>query len=302
MNNTTETSIAGYFAMLKNSYEKYINIDIDTCYNPYDKWIKGKKRYIEEPNEELKVLQQIIAFELQKKYSCPIYCYSGWRGRNNVLNTKAHLGKREVITMDISHYFPNTKEKFVRKYFENCGITGEVLEWLLKATVYNGHLPTGSPTSPILATLIHQPLFDIIYNSMKKQDINFTLYVDDMTLSSNKHIPNSTIKYIRKVLKTHALFLKSKKIKRFGYKQAIITGCINKQGGITEMPYKQGYEIIKMLKEEDISQMSLEKVRKLIARIGYIQQLHPNRFKATKQKAIKQLKKLTKNVEKQERK
>lgn len=302
MNKTLQTSIAGRFTMLKNTYEKYLNIDINSFYNLYNKKIKGKFRLIEEPCDELKKLQQTIAFELQSCNPCPIYCYSCYKGRNNILNAKAHAGQREVITMDISHYFPNTKEKFVRKYFENCGITGEVLEWLIKITVYKGHLPTGSPTSPILATLIHQPLFDIIYNTMKKQDINFTLYVDDMTLSSNKHIPNSTIKYIRKVLKTHALFLKSKKIKRFGYKQAIITGCINKQGGITEMPYKQGYEIIKMLKEEDISQMSLEKVQKLIAKIGYVQQLHPNRFKATKQKAIKQLKKLTRNVEKKERK
>lgn len=302
MNNTQQTSIAGHFAMLKNDYENYLNINTSFLYNPYNKKIKGKFRLIEEPNDELKNLQKIIAFELQKNNSCPKYCFCGWKGKNNILNAKAHIGKREVITMDISHYFPNTKEKFVRRYFENCGITGEVLEWLIKATVYKEHLPTGASTSQILATLIHQPLFDIIYNSMKKQEIDFTLYVDDITLSSNTHISNNAIKYIKNVLKTHGLYLKSKKIKRFGYKLAVITGGVNKQCGRTEMPYKQGYEIIKMLKEENISQMSLEKVQKLIAKIGYIQQLHPNRFKTTKQKAIKQLKKLTKHVEKQERK
>ena len=40
--------------------------------------------------------------------------------------------------------------------------------------------------------------------------------------------------------------------------------------------------------------MSIKQLRKFIAKIAYIRQLHPKRFKTTQVKAIKQLKKLQK--------
>lgn len=274
---------------------------------------KKKVRKIEEPNDVLKFLQKNIAAILQKYIERPVYCTSGWKGTNNILNASIHAGKRFTITLDIAHYFPNSKAKYVEKFWQNLGFSGEDLDRLMKLTTFDGHLPTGAPTSNILAALIHKPLFDVIYEKMQKQGIAFTTYVDDITLSSDNPIPNGVIKYVGSVLKTHGLHLKASKIKRFGYKGAFITGVKTTQGGKLQMPFKQGHKVIKMLQAKNIDDMNETELRELIGKIGYIQQINPdgtiksksttadktrqNRpyFYVTKRKAFKRLNQLTEN-------
>lgn len=261
--------------------------------NPYKIYKNKKQRIIEEPCEEIVDYQKIITKVLQKEFERPDYCYSGWKMLNNIKNAEQHLNQLETITMDISHFYPNTKEKFIRKFFkEEIGLSGVDLELILKITSYNDHLPTGASTSSILSTLVHKTLFDTIYEKMKKQEIKFTLYVDDMTLSANKHISDNCIKYIKNVLNTHALFLKSAKIKRFGYKGALITGTKTTQSGELQVRFKAGHEVVEMLRAKKIADMSVEELQSLIAKIGYINQFQKKQFITTKNIAVKQLKKL----------
>ena len=272
---------------------------------------KNKLRKIEMPNDVLKNLQKEITSVLQKYIDRPAYCMSGWKGTNNILNASVHAGKKFTITLDIAHYFPNSKAKYVEKFWQDVGFYGEDLDRLIKLTTFDGHLPTGAPTSSILAALIHKPLFDVIYEKMLKQGITFTTYVDDLTYSSDIHISGGVIKYSGSVLNTHGLRLKASKIKRFGYKGAFITGVKTTQSGKLQMPFKQGHKVIKMLQAKNIEDMNETELRKLIGKIGYIQQINPdgtiksknltadktkqNRpyFYVTKQKAFKRLNQLT---------
>lgn len=279
-------------------------------FNPYWKYNKEKNKFrkIEPPDEiRCKYIQKPLAQILQKAFARPVYCMSGWSGTNNVINAYIHAGKKFTITADIKYYFPKTKAEYAEIFWKSLGFNGEDLDRLMNLTTFEGHLPTGAPTSNILAALIHKPLFDAIYEQMLKQGIAFTTYVDDITLSSDKHIQNGVIKYIGKVLKTHGLCLKSSKIKRFGYRGAIITGIKTTQAGKLQMPFKQGHKVIKMLKAKSIENMNEKELQKLIGKIGYIQQINPdgtiksknstaekrkqNRpyFYVTKRKAIKRL-------------
>lgn len=273
---------------------------------------KNKLRKLEISNDTLKEkFQKPITLILQKQIERPPYCMSGWKGTNNILNSVIHAGKRFTITLDIVHYFPNSKAEYVEKFWKNQGFYGEDLHRLVNLTTFESHLPTGAPTSNILAALIHKPLFDAIYKKMQEQGIAFTTYVDDITLSSNNHIPNGIIKYIGSVLKTHGLRLKASKIKRFGYKGAFITGVKTTQSGKLKMPFRQGHKVIKMLNAKSIEKMNEEELRKLIGKIGYIQQINPDGtikskhiaadtkyqhrsyFYVTKQKAFKRLNQIT---------
>ncbi len=76
---------------------------------------------------------------------------------------------------------------------------------------YRGHIPTGAPTSSILAFLAHKELFDEIATYMAKRDITFTLYVDDITLSAKHGITGEEILFIKSILKRHNLEIKPKK-------------------------------------------------------------------------------------------
>ena len=144
--------------------EEQLNEAIKQGYSPFKKIKNSKYRWIEAPNEELKVIQQKLLLYLQENLTCPPYCMAGFKGQNNIKNAMAHRCKREVITTDISHCFPNTQSKYVRTFFaEEFGATGEVLELLVALTTYNGHLPTGAPTSTLLVCFAHKEIFDSIY-------------------------------------------------------------------------------------------------------------------------------------------
>ncbi len=269
---------------------------IEKGYKRYKKFKNGKFRWIEAPNDDLKILQQKLLKYLQKCLKCPQYCMAGFKGQNNIKNAMVHRFMREVITTDISHCFPNTQEKYIRKFFaEELGATGEVLDFLVALTTYNGYLPTGAPTSTLLVCFAHKEIFDNIYKKMQELDVLMTVYVDDITISTHGHVGNWVIQYIKNSLKRHGLHIKKSKTKRYGYKYAVVTGVHISQSGKLLAPFCIGHSVIKALKEKELTAMSITKLQEIIAKISYIQQFKPLTMVKTKNNAIKQLKKLQKN-------
>ena len=288
-------TVKGLLNMLECKEISEIIQAIEKGYERYRKFKNGKFRWIEAPNDNLKILQQKLLEYLQKCLKCPPYCMAGFKGQNNIKNADKHKCKREVITMDIAHYFPNTKEKYIRKLFaEVYGAKGEVLELLVELTTYKGYLPTGAPTSTLLVCFAHKEIFDDIYEKMKELDVDMTVYVDDITLSTHKHIGNWVIKYVKNSIKTHGLYLKKSKIKRYGYKYAVVTGVHISQSGKMSAPFDTGHGVVYDLTEKELSEMTLKELRGIIARISYMQQFTPKTMAKTKNNAIKQLKKIQK--------
>ena len=288
-------SVAKFLEMLGVTQDE-LQTAIAFGYRRYKVFKNGKFRYIEQPNDKLKTISQKLLKFLQNNLDCPPYCMAGFKGQNNIKNALRHKNKREVITMDIAHYFPSTKAKYIRQFFEDTfEANEEVLELLVKLTTYNDYLPTGAPTSSLLSCFTHKEIFDQIYTKMKACETDMTTFVDDITLSTNKHIGNWVISYINNLLKSHRLHLKKSKIKRFGYKYAVVTGVYIAQDGTLSTPFKMCYSVIETLKAKELTQMSKKELQKLIAKIAYIRLLQPNKFKTTQSNAIKLLKKLQKN-------
>lgn len=159
---------------------------------------------------------------------------------------------------------------------------------------YRGHIPTGAPTSSILAFLAHKDLFDEIAEYMSKRDITFTLYVDDITLSAKHGITRKEIRFIKSVFKKHKLEIKPEKTKFFNFKKAMITGFYITQGGKISVPDSVGYKVVSLLREKNLGDMSKKELRSLIGLINYCQTADKRSFSATKRNAIKALKELDK--------
>ena len=272
-----------------------LNQAIAGGYKPFKKLKNGKYREIQAPNDELKAIQQTLLKYLQEHLKCPQYCRAGFKGQNNIKNAMVHSHKREVITTDISHCFPNTQEKYIRKFFKKeFYACGEVLELLVALTTYKGYLPTGAPTSTLLACFAHKDIFDDMYKKMQSLGAVITVYVDDITISTHGHIGNWIVAYIKNSLKRHGLHIKKAKTKRYGYKYAVVTGVHIAQCGKLSAPYEIGYSVVKVLREKAITEMSLKELRGIIAKISYMQIFEPLTMAKTKNEAIKQLIKLQK--------
>lgn len=165
---------------------------------------------------------------------------------------------------------------------------------LVQMCTYRGHIPTGAPTSSILAFLSHKDLFDEIAEYMEKRDITFTLYVDDITLSAKHGIKREEIKFIKSALKKHKLEIKPEKTKFFNFKKAMITGFYLTQGGKISVPDSVGYKVVSLLREKNLGDMSKKELRRLIGLINYCQTADKRSFLATKRNAIHALKRLDK--------
>lgn len=255
---------------------------------------KSKKRLIEEPNVLLKLILKDLKKLLVEMFDCPEY-NKCWSGGNNYRNVQAHAGQHAYVTTDISSFFTNSKTCYVRKFFRNkLNISGEALDILVQMCTFRGHIPTGAPTSSILAFLSHKDLFDEIAEYMEERDITFTLYVDDITLSAKHGITREEIKFIKSVLKRHKLEIKPEKTKFYSYKKAMITGFYVTQGGKISVPDSIGHKVVSLLKEKNLGYMSKKELRRVIGLINYCQTADKRSFIATKRNAIKALKRLDK--------
>ena len=274
--------------------EDELNDAIKEGYQCYKKIKNEKSRLIEAPCDKLKDIQRIINDCLQE-LDCPEYVMYAWKGRNALLNAKTHIGQFSYLTMDIAHYYPNTKTKYVREFFANVlKIKGDALETMIKLTTLNGHLPTGAPTSPILAYLSHKKLFDEIYTHMQKKDILYTLLADDITLSAKHGITRDEVRSVAYVIGRHGLKLKKKKTKFYNYKKALITGFYVLQCGRISVPYKIARTIIGILKEKPIKDMNKYELKRLGGYVNYQRLSDKKSFLTTKMKVKRQLKKLAK--------
>lgn len=255
---------------------------------------KSKKRLIEEPNVILKLLLKDLKEILLEICNCPKYNMC-WIGGNNYLNAQAHAGQHAYATTDISSFFTNSKTCYVRKFFKDkLNISGEALDILEQMCTFRGHIPTGAPTSSILAFLAHKDLFDEIAQHMDKKGITFTLYVDDITLSAKHGITGDEIKFIKSVLKRHKLEIKPEKTKFYSYKKAMITGFYLAQSGKISVPDSVGHKVVSLLREKPLEDMNKKELRRLIGLINYCQTADKRSFSTTKKNAIQALKRLDK--------
>lgn len=263
-------------------------------YRSYQVQGKTKKRLIEEPNIILKLLLKTLKEILFDTFDYPEY-NKCWLGGNNYINAQAHVGQHAYVTTDISSFFTNSKACYVRRFFKNkLNISGEALEILVQMCTYRDHIPTGAPTSSILAFLSHKDLFDEIAEYMSKRDITFTLYVDDITLSAKHGISGKEIKFIKSVLKRHKLEIKPEKTKFYSYKKAMITGFYFTQSGKISVPDSVGHKVVSLLREKPLEDMNKKELRRVIGLINYCQTADNRSFSATKRNAIKALKRLDK--------
>ena len=146
-------------------------------------------RHIEEPIEAtLRIHYMLLKFF--DSISRPDLVHSARRGRSYISNASAHLRSLgAVVVMDIRKFYENTTyEQVKRFFFRDLGCALDVAKHLASVCTVNGHLPTGSCLSPLLSYFVHGRMFAEIEQLCTNRGTVMTLYIDDMTFSSNQEI------------------------------------------------------------------------------------------------------------------
>ena len=193
-----------------------------------DKKHSQEKRQITAPDKTLKLVQRRILYLLQKVIR-PNWLISGEKQKCYIDNGKAHLDGRYILTVDIKKFYDNcTREPVYQFFVQKLKTSPDVAKKLTDIITYNGGIPTGCPTSQIMAFYAYSDMFSEIADLAKQCGCKFTLYVDDMTFSSTKPFsPNQLRQMIDCVLRKYGHKPKYPKVKYYGpsdYKP--ITGTV----------------------------------------------------------------------------
>ena len=193
-----------------------------------DKKHSDEKREITAPDKTLKAIQRRILYLLQRVIR-PEWLISGEKQKCYIDNGKAHLNVKYVLTIDIKKFYDNcTREPVYQFFVQKLKTSPDVAEILTNIITYNGGIPTGCPTSQIMAFYAYSDMFSEIFDLAKQHGCKFTLYVDDMTFSSKEPFSSHQLsQMIDRVLRKYGHKPKYPKVKYYGpsdYKP--ITGTV----------------------------------------------------------------------------
>lgn len=258
---------------MSNKEFKSIVLNNDLNYiirNIIDK--KGKQRIVEEPKKFLKRIHTRIK-DLLSSIEVPEYLHSAIKKHSYLTNALSHVGKKSLLKTDISNFYPSNNFYKVYNFFKNKMLCSEDIAVILaKISTFQGHIPTGSPLSPILSFLVNQDMFNEINKIAVSNNCKFTLYVDDLTFSGK-----GCFKFSREVIhiiNKYGFLAKNRKTKKYLENQVkLVTGIIIKNDCV-DIPNER-YKRVRKLKEiiENEKNKGIVKISNIRKYIGCLSEI-----------------------------
>ena len=146
----------------------------------------GKRRRIDSPTTNVKILQQKLNQVLQCVYTPKPSVHGFVLGKNVRSNANAHVGKRWVFNVDLEDFFPSINFGRVRGMFMGIPyhLPQRVATVLAHICCFGGSLPQGAPTSPIISNMICAKMDSQLQQLAKESRSTYSRYADDITFST----------------------------------------------------------------------------------------------------------------------
>lgn len=157
----------------------------------------GGERIIHAPRWPLLNIQSKILRLLEELYRPSSRVMGFVKGRGIKANAKFHVGKKLILNIDLVDYFATVHIGRVRGRLraQPYGLSNDIATTIAKLCTLNGVLPTGAPTSPILANMVSSPLDASLTSLARSHGCFYTRYADDITFSTNrKSFPPGLVK------------------------------------------------------------------------------------------------------------
>lgn len=289
--------------LLKVPTKEYLNQNfVAKQINPYIK-ANPKPRLIEAPSDSLKKIQKNIKCELNK-IEVPSNVFSGIKGKSYVDNAAIHQNCNFLFKIDLAAFFPcitretvynfikvdlktssdiaNILTNFVTIDLTLCDIQEpEPIEQFLlsKGIKTTNHLISGSPASQILSYLSNRNMFDELQTFCDKNDIIMSIYVDDITFSSQHKISHKHKEVIYKIISKHLYRLSRSKVKYYttNYPKSV-TGTVILPNGKLIIPNSLSHKVINELRNYNNNPQDEHSRKRLQGLIVAAQQTEPMKF------------------------
>lgn len=216
---------------------------VDSFYSSFDIPKKdGSPRHIFAPFGPLKLIQRKLAdalYEYQKQIRDEEnikanISHAFEKNKSIISNAQIHKNKRYVLCIDLNNFFDTFHFGRVMGYFSlnrYFKFPKEVAVTIAQIACYNGSLPQGAPSSPVITNLICQTLDMHLLKIAKKYKLDYTRYADDLIFSTNKKDfldkKDKFFKTLKKEIEKSGFSINERKT-RFIYRDSrqIVTGLV----------------------------------------------------------------------------
>ncbi len=143
---------------------------------------------IHAPVKPLRDFQQRLAGELTEDYVVPSHVHGFVPARSPLTNAQVHRGREWVLRVDLADFFPSINFGRVRGLFMSSPFEfGEPAATLLaQICCFEGCLPQGAPTSPIISNYICHSLDRGLASLASSARCSVTRYADDLCFSTDQ--------------------------------------------------------------------------------------------------------------------
>jgi hypothetical protein len=156
------------------------------CYSEIEISVKGRDRLVEIPDDDLAAVQRRVFGQLARMELDLPRCVHGYvRGRSHVSNATAHAGRRYLQKFDLKDFFPSVTRAAVETVLAEAGFTPAATDRLGRLLTYQGRLPLGACTSPLLSNLCLRGLDAGLQALAADRELVYTRYSDDLAFSAN---------------------------------------------------------------------------------------------------------------------
>lgn len=195
----------------------------------------GGTRTITAPDEVLKKIQRRLNSALSLFFEPGPIAHGFLEGKSIVTNAKGHIGKMFLLNVDLKDFFPSVHFgrikavlqlpifKVQKKYLslfgnevdfpnEKFGLTPEFAQIISNFCCFEGKLPQGAPTSPLITNLVCIRLDNKLLKFAGANDCYITRYADDISVSSWKNKFDEDFQTnLKKLIETEGFTINEKK-------------------------------------------------------------------------------------------
>lgn len=196
----------------------------------YKRWTDKKTgRPIQEPKPKLDKVHKRVAW-LLAKIETPDYLHSAIRGRSYITNASGHSVDACCVKIDVRKFYPSVRSQAVHHFFlDRMLCSGDVAGILTKLLTVDGHLPTGSSSSPILSYFAYEDMFDALAKLAASKGCVMTVYVDDVVFTGIG-ATRGLLYAARKIFSSYRLHGHKTKLFRPGQPRIITGVAVTKEG------------------------------------------------------------------------
>ena len=161
----------------------------------------GGYRVLHDPSPRLKFVQKLLLARLfaQRDDTTPGHVGAYVIGRGIAHTVTQHVAPRVLVSMDVSNFFPSTKQRMVKAHLESLGFSGRALDVVTSLVCVNvwdpgrgrcrTFLPQGAPTSAALSNAIAMASVDAPLmarlSALPGPSFVYTRYCDNLELSTS---------------------------------------------------------------------------------------------------------------------